>query len=170
MADLRNFRSAFRGFNREDVVRYIEYLNTKNATIVNQLQSENQALKDELAAIRAAKPDADKDYLIRQLQEQLAEATALQNAPETQELEAYRRAERVERAAKQRSEQICRQTAAALGEATTQIDGASDQLCTIADRVSQQIGELQAAIQGSKAALEAASAAMYAIHTEDTEE
>ena len=30
MAELQTFRSAFNGFNREDVVRYIEYLNTRH--------------------------------------------------------------------------------------------------------------------------------------------
>ena len=40
----QNFRSAFNGFNREDVVRYIEYLNSKHAAEITQLRSEIQFL------------------------------------------------------------------------------------------------------------------------------
>ena len=29
MASSQNFRTAFNGFNREDVVHYLEYINTK---------------------------------------------------------------------------------------------------------------------------------------------
>ena len=36
MAASQNFRSAFNGFNREDVVHYLEYLNTKHTNQVNQ--------------------------------------------------------------------------------------------------------------------------------------
>lgn len=41
-----NFRSAFNGFNREDVVNYIEYLTAQHTAQVNQLTSELAALKD----------------------------------------------------------------------------------------------------------------------------
>ena len=49
MASEYRFRGAFNGFNREDVVRYLEYVNTKHNALVNQLRSENQALKEELS-------------------------------------------------------------------------------------------------------------------------
>ena len=35
MAVSKNFRSALGGFNRQDVVRYIEYMNTKHASMVD---------------------------------------------------------------------------------------------------------------------------------------
>ena len=54
MAESRNFRSALNGFNREDVVRYIETMNNKHTALVNQLKSEKQSLADELAALKAA--------------------------------------------------------------------------------------------------------------------
>ena len=63
----QNFRSAFNGFNREDVVHYIEYLNSKHTGAVNQLKSENQTLADELEALRAT-PDLTEEYA--QLQEE----------------------------------------------------------------------------------------------------
>ena len=45
MAAPQNFRSAFNGFNREDVVHYLEYINAKHTQLVNQLTSENQELR-----------------------------------------------------------------------------------------------------------------------------
>ena len=53
MAAFQNFRSAVGGFNREDVVRYIEYMNNKHASQVNQLNTELQALQEELAQLRS---------------------------------------------------------------------------------------------------------------------
>lgn len=40
-----NFRSAFNGFNREDVVHYIEFLNTKHAAELSQMNSELDYLR-----------------------------------------------------------------------------------------------------------------------------
>ena len=47
-----NFRSSLKGFNREDVVQYIQYINAKYSAEVKQLQSEIQNLKDEIAALK----------------------------------------------------------------------------------------------------------------------
>lgn len=173
MAENHSFRSAFRGFNREDVVHYIEYLNQKNSSIVNQLKSENQALKDELEALKNAQtPDAEKDALIAQLQAQLALATgdevSVDQLP-TAELEAYRRAERMERAAKERAEQIYNQATATLAEAATQVDEAAKLFDSVTEQISSQIEQLHAAVDSGKAALQDAAATMYAIHPETEE-
>ena len=40
MATPQNFRSAFNGFNREDVAHYLEYINSKHQSQVNQLTAE----------------------------------------------------------------------------------------------------------------------------------
>ena len=45
MAAFQNFRSAFNGFNREDVVHYIEFLNSKHAADLNQLNAELEYLR-----------------------------------------------------------------------------------------------------------------------------
>ena len=49
MAEKHNFRSAFNGFHREDVVRYIEHLNNGHTALVNQLNAAMDALKAQLA-------------------------------------------------------------------------------------------------------------------------
>lgn len=175
MAESHKFRREFRGFNREDVVHYIEFLNKKNTTLVNQLKAENQGLKDELAALRNSGVDAEKDAIIADLQAKLDELTAAQEqqvsyTPTEEELEAYRRAERAERAAKERAQQLYQQATATLSEATTLVDTAAQQFGVIAEQVSQQIAQLQAAVDRSKSALQDAAATMYAIRPEETAE
>ena len=56
MAEQKSFRSAFNGFNREDVVHYIEYLTAKHKAQVNQLTSEAAFLKSKLAEAQDAPP------------------------------------------------------------------------------------------------------------------
>jgi hypothetical protein len=53
MAEKNTFRSALNGFNREDVVHYIEYLNSKHTAQINQLESENAELRSKLEALQS---------------------------------------------------------------------------------------------------------------------
>ena len=176
MAESHSFRSAFNGFNRQDVVHYIEYLNHKHTGLINQMKSENQALRDELSALRStqtsAAAESEKDALIAQLQAQLEELQSSASAQQltNAELEAYRRAERAERAAKERAEQIYFQATATLSEAATQVDDAAKLFSTIADQIGTHIEQLKSAADSGKAALQDAASTMYAIHTEESKE
>ena len=73
MSAPQNFRTAFNGFNREDVVRYLEYINNKHNAQVNQLSEENAALRAQLEAAPAAE---DRTEEVEALTEQLNEALA----------------------------------------------------------------------------------------------
>lgn len=175
----QNFRSAFNGFNREDVVHYIEYINSRHTTEVNQLKAELDlvhsrlqsmpdatALEEELAALRA-----ERDQLLEQvaqLQEQAAAPApeAVVAAPAfsaEQELETYRRAERMERLARERADEIYRQANAALADATVKVDAAALQISQMSDAVLTQLNGLQSAVNNSKQALTDAAATMFAI-------
>lgn len=174
MSQNHNFRSAIGGFNRQDVVRYIEFINGKHTSLVNQLKSENQALKDELAALKGqTTPAADDSALRSQLDAALARIAELESqpsAPTEQELEAYRRAERMERIAKERADAVYHQVNATLAEASTQLSGAAGSYNQLVDSVVSQIDQLRAAVESGKIALENAAAAMGAIRPEETEE
>jgi hypothetical protein len=83
MSNGYSFRSAFNGFNREDVVHYIEYINTNHNNQINQLRSELAAAQNGNPAERA--DTADEQLLERcrqleercmQLEKQLSAATA----------------------------------------------------------------------------------------------
>lgn len=55
----QNFRSAFNGFNREDVVNYISYISTRHDTELNELRSEAEELRARLAEYEDAASSAD---------------------------------------------------------------------------------------------------------------
>ena len=50
MSKNKTFRTALNGFNREDVVHYIEYINAQHAAQVNQLTAELEQLRNQSAA------------------------------------------------------------------------------------------------------------------------
>ena len=188
MASSQNFRTAFNGFNREDVVHYLEYINTKHTNQLNQLTAENESLRERLERL----PDAESQRLLvesleekcRNLTGQLEEATsrtaaqsqcaeltqAAQPEPETgltptasDELEAYRRAERIEREAKERSELVYYQANSVLSQTTAKVDSISADITQMADQVVSQLTQLQAAVSSGKQALQEASSIMGTI-------
>ena len=196
MAVPQNFRSAFNGFNREDVVHYLEYINTKHNNLVSQLTAENQ----ELRAAAEKPPVEDQSELVASLQAQCAELTArleeeknrcaeltgklealdircreLETQTEaavpaetisalaSEELEAYRRAERIEREAKERAELVYFQANGVLTEATGKVDSISTDITDMADQVMRQLTQLQMAVSSSKQALQDASSIMSSI-------
>ena len=196
MSTPQNFRSAFNGFNREDVVHYLEYINTKHNNQISQLSAENQ----ELRAALEQRPEEDHTELVESLQNQCtdlteqleaernrcAELTARLEALQAQcdalsqqtppaepaevmstlaseELEAYRRAERIEREARERAELVYFQANGVLKEASAKVDGISADITDMADQVMLQLTQLQIAVSSSKQALQDASSIMISI-------
>ena len=72
----QTFRTAFNGFNREDVVQYIEEINTKHAAQISQLNSDMQYLQDKLAQYEkmAEESVVDADAALEQRIEEQAQA------------------------------------------------------------------------------------------------
>ena len=173
MSGMQSFRSALGGFNREDVVRYIEYINNKHSAELAQLNTQLQTTRE---ALSQAKAQGDTTELKAQLdavqarcaelEAQLATAqTAQPVAPAVpektgDELEAYRRAERAERLARDRAAQIYAQANAALADATVKVEAASDAMTAMADQLTAQA-------QDAKNRLQDAVAALYAIRPEE---
>jgi len=62
MDEFQTFRSAFNGFRREDVVRYIEYMNNKHNAQVEQLNNQLQTAYAELAQLKAS-PNRESELL-----------------------------------------------------------------------------------------------------------
>lgn len=170
-----NFRSALNGFNRQDVARYLEYLNTQHNAQLNQLQTDLDNLR------RKAEPEGEdpREKRLRELENKCMELEtqlaamqaqrdeALRQRDEVQvsgarldtnqELEAYRRAERAERVAKERANLIYAQTGAVLNQASVRVEGAIRQVTGISQQVSAQLDTLQAAISSSRLALQDAA-------------
>lgn len=216
----KTFRSAFNGFNREDVVHYIDYLNTKLTSEINQLNSELEFLRSKNSkqspeAQSAQDPAADvsdqvsqqaarirelfdqckaQEAQIAALTAQLADARAeldavrseaarlngdldqalqsqlAQQSCREEELEAYRRAERTERLARERAEQMYRQANAVLADAAAKVDDAANLIGQMTESVVGELSQLQSAVSGSKQALSDAANSLYAIQPiSDTE-
>ena len=190
MAAQQNFRTAFNGFNREDVVHYIEYLNTRHAAEISQLNSELEYLRSSQSAPESQPDDGNAELIeqqaarIRELFDRCKEletelevlkAEKAQEQPQAgvtsqaEELEAYRRAERAERRAKERAELVYHQVNGTLADATVKVEEAAALIGDLSDRVTEQLTQLQTAVAGSKAALKDAAATMYAIRPEAEE-
>ena len=197
MAEQKSFRSAFNGFNREDVVHYIEYLNTKHTAEINQINSELDYLRsrqtqvtpadttelDETIAQQAARirelfdrckeleaelnaAREEKEALAQQAAEPIAAPPVPQGSYKSrmeEELEAYRRAERTERYARERAQQLYHQVNGALADATAKVDDTARHVGQMTDKVVAQLAELQDAVTESKLALRDAAATMYTI-------
>lgn len=107
MAEKQKFRTAINGFHREDVVKYIDYLNSRHESQLAQLRTDLQRAQEELE--RAKKLDqsgeleqlrsqcaayesqiADLGMNLHQAQEDLARAKAEQKPVQTGDLEALR--------------------------------------------------------------------------------
>ena len=183
----QNFRSAFNGFNREDVVHYLEYINAKHSAQVNQLTAENEELRAQLND----QPDRN---LVEELEEKCADLqshleqalarcqeltvqlekkeevvvveTVAAPAPApsvSEELETYRRAERIEREARERAELVYFQANGVLTEASAKVDSISADITDMADQVMSQLTQLQMSVSRSKQALQDASSIMNTI-------
>ena len=166
MASVHHFRSAFNGFNREDVVHYIEYMNNQHNTKLEQLNAQLQEAQAQpkdselLARLEAA------EARCAQLEAQLAEQ-AVPHAPTEEELEAYRRAERAERLAQERAQQIYTQANAVLADVTVKAEAASGQISAIAEQVNTQMTQYQQSLCAAKNAFEEAVAVLYTIRPEE---
>ena len=170
-----NFRSALNGYNREDVIRFIEYINARHSTEINQLKAEldmersmpkaspaedrSEELAAALAEIEALKAE------IARLQEHRNEAAPAPAASSgtALELEAYRRAERTERIARERAEQVYHQVNGVLADAAVKVDEAYTRIDDLTQQVSTQLNQLQEAVTGSRQALSDAAATLYTI-------
>lgn len=172
MADISKFRSALGGFNREDVVNYIESMSLEQQKQLRKLQEENEKLRSEknaLAELLAAansdlstlrEQDAALSEQVELLAQQAAELAGQvkadpEEAPEetseaaepvdytSLELEAYRRAEQTERNAAVRADKIYRQLTALCEHARERYSDAGDEIAALSEDLTANLGRLQ---------------------------
>lgn len=172
MADISKFRSALGGFNREDVVNYIESMSLEQQKQLRRLQEENEKLRSEknaLAELLAAansdlstlrEQDAALSEQVELLAQQAAELAGQvkaesEKAPEetseaaepvdytSLELEAYRRAEQTERNAAVRADKIYRQLTALCEHARERYSDAGDEIAALSEDLTANLGRLQ---------------------------
>lgn len=169
MAEIQKFRSAFRGFHRDDVVNYIAYMNNKHSAQIEQLTAQLQEAQNRTCDPALQSRLEAAEARCAQLEQQLAQKTcdAPVAAPASEELEAYRRAERAERMARERAQQIYEQANAVLADAAAQADAAAAQIGSVADQVTAQLQTYQQAVADTKATFQEAVATLYSIRPEE---
>ena len=153
MSEMQQFRITMRGFNRQDVVQYIEYMTNKHKSQLDQLNTQLQNTKEELEKAKSASADR---ALLQQLAESQARCAALEakiaeyeasTIPAEQELEVYRRAERAERMAQERAAQVYDQVNAALADASLKVQSAVDGIRSVAEQASAQLQTAETQLQ-----------------------
>ena len=216
MNEPQTFRSAFNGFHREDVVNHIAYMNSKHETQVNQLRSEADALRTELAALRQQMDEdtacqnrtaeleqavADRDAELISVREELETANQLLNqllneqaeqlaalreeleeakeaadkspieksASHWDELRAYRRAETVERQARDRVNDLYTSANTALRGAGATLADTNAAFDALAEKFRADLVELMNAIDTGKTALSAAADTLDGLRPENME-
>ena len=212
MNEPQTFRSAFNGFHREDVVNHIAYMSNKHETQVNQLRSEADALRTELATLReqmdvdTALQDrvteleqvvADRDAELTSVREELETANQLLNEQAEQlaalreeleeakeaaekapieksathwdELRAYRRAETVERQARDRVNELYTSANTALRGAGATLVDTNAAFEALAEKFRSDLVELMNTIDSGKHALCAAADTLDGLRPEDME-
>ena len=165
MAGFQNFRSALSGFNRQDVVQYIEYMNNQHNAQIEQLNTQLRNAEEALARTQANSAGALREQLAAaqaRCAELEAKLVASPSTPEKtdNELEAYRRAEKAERMAKERAAQIYAQANAVLADATAKVEAASESMNAVVQQFNEQL-------QLSRQQLQDAVSAMYTIRPEE---
>lgn len=182
MTTSQKFRSAFNGFNREDVVNYIEFTSARHQAEVTQLKEQLEFYRKEVAAAQTVAQAAESERLAEleakcaaleqeneALRQQAAAASAQQSSAE-EELAAYRRAERAERLAKNRVSQMYNQANAAIADTAANLDAAAENLGFVAQEAMEKIQALQFAVSGSKQVITEAAQALGSIRPGEEEE
>ena len=144
----RNFRAALNGFNRTDVVAYIEECAINHEKALRQLRDENARLRADLEALQARQEAAQETAPepVEAQEAPQAEEPEVPTQPEpepevvpiappasssAEELAAYRRAEAVERAARNRAAALCRQVNAIMDSTSRQLEGSRGDVDTV---------------------------------------
>ena len=184
MAAPQNFRSAFNGFNRQDVVHYLEYINTKHQDQINSLTAETEDLHRQLEELQAqaaqiaelearlAAMTEERDALRAQIEQMQAAEAVQEPKPETdggsqvagEELDSYRRAQQAEHERNGRRRRLVyHQANGVLNEAIAKVDTATAEITAKTDEAMSQLTQLQMAVSTSKQALQDAASLMNTI-------
>lgn len=155
MAEQKTFRTSFNGFNREDVVHYIEYLNAKHAAEVNELRSEIDFLRANGA--QTVTQSAEERQSIEQLEEKLREAISEKYHAEQQRDAAL--------AEKAELEASCHEARQALMLAEEQRDAAQNHTNDLYNRVEQELEAYRRAERTERMAREHAEKVYHQVNS-----
>ena len=163
MSDVSRFRSALNGFNRTDVVNYVESLSIAQQKQLRQLQeqitrltADKAALEQEKAALEEKLTAAEAECgELRQMLEAQTDPAAPEEAEPAEtpaeeevsadrmELEAYRRAAETERSAVARARKLQERLSALCDGARSRYQDAGEEIAALSADISSNIERLQ---------------------------
>jgi len=170
MADFSKFRSALNGFNRSDVANYIETSSAQHQTALQELQKQIDTLTSDLAQAQAAldaqtsrsaelqKQLEETETALKSTEEALDEAmTMLTEEPapaeqeevpdyESMELEAYRRAEAMERASTERAAKLNQQLSDLLDQVSGRYEQTGQEIQALTEDIRINLKRLEEAL------------------------
>lgn len=163
MSNTMNFRTAFHGFHRQDVVNYIEYMNNRHASEIQQLNNQLKNRQGKGGNAELEKKLAEAEARIKELEAALGSKEVAPGNCAEKELEAYRRAERAERVAQERSQLIRQQADAVLADAGVKVGSAAEAIDAAAKGLDDQLEAYMLAVDNAKSTLHEAANALAAI-------
>lgn len=183
MADTAyTFRTALQGFNRTDVVNFIESTTAAHEAALHQLQVENSRLEQQLMDAnryidelhqtiadlqnRAAEPVMEEPAVaLPPLEDPLpAVAPVMQNDFEEMELAAYRRAEQAERKAKERASELYRQIDEVIAKTNDKLELDDKALTRLTADLSANISALQQTMAKIRSTMDESTLFMRKMH------
>jgi len=187
MTDFSKFRSSLGGFNRADVANYIETLCAEHQKQIKAEQTEREDILDQLNDVRSMLDEKSAAY--KALEEELAQTKAAleetQNMLEealsmepdepqedyhSMELEAYRRAEAMERATAERAAKVNRQLGDLVEETAGRYEQVGQDIKSLSEDLGLNLQRLQEALSDLDAVFEEATDRFDTIDTEDIPE
>ncbi len=194
MADTFQFRAALHGFNRRDVVEYIEVISREHAKAireleqktgtlssrVEQLEAENETLAEEAAALRAQLDDTCAELETARAASEATEADIVSDltteevpaapSPDEMELAAYRRAEAVERNAARRAGVLYQQMSAVCLDLTQRLRGSDEEIALLYTDLTTSLDRLRETLADVKLILDSAPEQIQALDRSDSDE
>ena len=170
MADFSKFRTALNGFNRSDVANYIESSSAEHRSALQALQMQIDNLTGELAQAQSAldvqvsrnaelqKQLEETETALKSTEEALDEAmTMLTEEPEpaeeeetpdyaSMELEAYRRAEAMERASSERVAKVNQQLNDLLDQVSGRYEQTGQEIQVLTEDIRINLARLEEAL------------------------
>ena len=186
MTDVENFRSALHGFNRTDVVQFIQQQTAAHEKAMRQQKEEISRLQDALEEARkeVARLNEEKEELEEQLKEREAEPqeepapaldepmTPVENtanaAPSDfneMELAAYRRAELTERMARERAAAAAERMKAIFEQAGAKLEITQQDVDTLCETFRHDFEQLLQVLETAQAVVSESSSNLKAAET-----
>ena len=166
------FRTSLHGFNRTDVVQFIQKMTTAHEKELRLREEENDRIRQELASLReeAAALKAQNETLAAQVEalSQAAPELTAQPTPEVpaavptveiteKELAAYRRAEGVERKARERARATTRLLKNVFAKANERLSSGSEEFSAAVEALRTDYERLQQLLTDAKGVFDASA-------------